>query len=287
MKLDPQRPNQALARQRFSRAAQTYDEAAFIQREIGTRLMERLDYIRLQPERLLDLGCGTGLLCEQALARYPKAQVVGLDIATNMMDYTLQRFASESRLAGVCADASALPLAENSMDMLLSNLMLQWCNDLPQVFRECARVLRPEGLLMFSTLGPDTLQELRKSWSQVDGYAHTSRFEDMHNVGDALVAAGFRDPVVDREVITLTYADVRGLLNDLKSIGANNATAGRARGLTGKQRWQAFYQAYDQFKQADGRYPATYEVIYGHAWAPKITPADKPERFISVHVQKF
>ncbi|WP_020395863.1 malonyl-ACP O-methyltransferase BioC [Thiolinea disciformis] len=285
MKLDPQRPDSVLARQRFDRAAQHYDAAAVIQREIGTRLMERLDYIRMQPERLLDLGCGTGLISEQALKRYALTQIVSLDLATSMVDYTRQRLVAESRVAGVCADANALPLQDNSIDMVLSNLMLQWCNHLPQVFAECARVLRPEGLLMFSTLGPDTLHELRDSWRQVDGYAHTSRFEDMHNIGDALLGAGFRDPVVDREVITLTYAEVRGLLADLKGIGANNATVGRSRGLTGKQRWQAFYQAYEQFKQPDGRYPATYEVIYGHAWAPLMKPSAKPERFIPIYAR--
>ena len=269
-------------RQGFERAAHTYDSAAFIQREIGSRLLERLDLVRMQPERVLDLGCGTGAISEALLKRYKKAQVIGIDLAENMVQQTCQRGNWLRRPLGVCADARQLPLQDNCADMLLSNLMLQWCNDLPAVFREFGRVLRPEGLLMFSTFGPDTLRELRASWGQVDGYSHASRFVDMHDVGDALLAAGFRDPVVDMEIITLTYAEVRGLLLDLKTIGANNATAGRNRGLTGKARMQAFYQAYEQFRQDDGLYPATYEVVYGHAWAPGLQPAEMPERYIPI-----
>ncbi len=267
----------------FERAAKTYDAAAFIQREIGNRLLERLDLIRLQPERILDLGCGTGAISEALLGRYKKAQVIGLDLALSMVEQTRQRGGWLRKPLGVCADVHQLPLQAASADMLISNLMLQWCNDLVPVFQEGARVVRPKGLLMFSTFGPDTLKELRASWGQVDGYTHASRFVDMHDVGDALLQAGWRDPVVDMEMITLTYPEVRGLLRDLKAIGANNATAGRNPGLTGKQRLQDFYQAYEQFRQADGLYPATYEVIYGHAWAPEIAPSQQPARYIPVY----
>lgn len=266
----------------FERAADTYDANAVLQREIGERLVERLDLIRMQPETILDLGCGTGFITEHLFGRYKKARVIGVDLAHSMVQKTCKRGGWFRKPQGVCADAARLPFQPQSADMLISSLMLQWCNDLPAVFREFVQVLKPDGLLMFATFGPDTLRELRASWGKVDGYTHGSRFVDMHDVGDALLQAGFRDPVVDMEIITLTYADVRGLLRDLKGIGANNATQGRNHGLTGKTRMQAFLQAYEQFRQTDGKYPATYEVVYGHAWAPKLLPSPLPENFIPI-----
>ncbi len=266
----------------FDRAAQTYDDAALIQREIGDRLVERLDYVRLNPQRVLDLGCGTGKISQALLNRYPQAEVIGVDLALSMVKTTQQSAGDSSQLSGICADVQQLPFQDECAELLISNLMLQWCNDLLAVFQECVRVLRPQGLFTFTTFGPDTLYELRNSWGQIDGYTHASQFVDMHDVGDTLLAAGFRDPVMDREVITVTYPAVKGLLQDLKAIGANNATLGRNRGLTGKQRLQAFYQAYEAYQLEDGLYPATYEVIYGHAWAPPIKPSAKPERFIPI-----
>ncbi len=279
---DPYQLEAAKTRSGFDRAADSYDDSAFLQCEVGERLLERLELIRMQPQHVLDLGCGTGKITEALLKKYHKAQITGLDLALSMVQKTRSKGSWRRKVAGVCPNAAQLPLRDDSIDMVLSNLMLQWCNDLPGAFSELARAIRPEGLLMFSTLGPDTLKELRASWEQVDGYSHTSRFVDMHDVGDALLQAGFRDPVVDMEVITLTYREVRGLLCDLKGIGANNATAGRNRGLTGKQRMQRFFQAYEQFRQPDGQYPATYEVIYGHAWAPEIRHASKPEHYIPI-----
>jgi malonyl-CoA O-methyltransferase len=270
----------------FDRAAKTYDAAALVQREIGDRLVERLDYVRLVPKRVLDLGCGTGGITKPLLARYPEADIVGVDLALAMVEQTKQ-LASSSRLTGVCADVQFLPFQDDCAELLISNLMLQWCNDLVAVFQECARVLRPKGLFTFATFGPDTLYELRNSWGQVDGYTHASRFVDMHDVGDALLAAGFHDPVMDRDVITVTYPAVKGLLQDLKAIGANNATLGRNRGLTGKQRLQSFYAAYERYRLADGAYPATYEVIFGHAWAPAIKPGAKPEKFIPIQPRAY
>ncbi|MFZ1344146.1 malonyl-ACP O-methyltransferase BioC [Thiothrix eikelboomii] len=268
----------------FERAAQTYDEAAVLQREIGQRLIERLDYVRLAPARILDLGCGTGAISQQLFSRYPHAEVIGVDLALAMVTTASTRLLDQPQFHGVNADVQQLPLQADCAELLISNLMLQWCNDLVTVFQECARVIRPDGLLTFTTFGPDTLYELRQSWQQVDGYTHASQFVDMHDVGDALLAAGFHDPVMDRELITVTYPTVKGLLQDLKAIGANNATLGRHRGLTGKQRLQAFYQAYEAYRLDQGLYPATYEVIYGHAWAPPIKPSAKPERFIPIRV---
>ncbi|MEN9435022.1 MAG: malonyl-ACP O-methyltransferase BioC [Pseudomonadota bacterium] len=266
----------------FERAAHTYDEAAVLQREVGNELLERLDWVKLAPNRVLDLGCGTGMVSEALLKRYPKAEVIGVDIAFSMVQQTLKRRHWLRKPLGVCADVQALPFASQSCDLLISNVMLQWCNDLVPVFKECVRVLRPNGLLTFATFGSDTLKELRASWSQVDGYPHVSRFLDMHDIGDALLAAGFRDPVVDREDKVLLYDQVKDLLKDLKAIGANNATQGRAQGLMGKQRLQALYQAYEEFRGVDGQLPATYEVIFGHAWAPTLSPSTLPERYIPI-----
>lgn len=269
-------------RKGFDRAAHSYDDAAILQREIGDRLLERLDLVKLQPQRVVDLGCGTGKISEALLQRYRKAEVIGLDLAYSMVQMTRSRGGWWRKPSGICADVLQLPLRKDSVDMVVSNLMLQWCNDLPAAFGQLCQAIRPEGLFLFSTFGPDTLKELRHSWGQVDGYTHGSRFVDMHDVGDALLQAGFRDPVVDMEIITLTYAEVRGLLLDLKAIGANNATVGRNRGLTGKQKMQAFYRAYEAFRQDDGKYPATYEVIYGHAWAPVLKPEPKPAYYIPI-----
>ena len=165
----------------------------------------------------------------------------------------------------VCADMEALPVKSLSMDMVWSNLAVQWCNDLPATFVELNRVLRVDGLLMFSTFGPDTLKEIRSAFQGVDGYNHINRFADMHDVGDMLVAAGFADPVMDMEYITLTYNDVKAVMQDLRSIGAHNATAGRATGMMGKKAWGRVLENYERFRR-DGKLPATFEVIYGHAW---------------------
>ncbi len=280
--LNPYQLDRRKTRLGFERAATTYDANAILQREIGERLVERLDVIRLQPDVIVDLGCGTGAISEHLLKRYKKARIVGLDLAFNMVQKTVKRGSWWRKPLGVCADVNNLPLKAQSVDMLISNLMLQWCNDLPSVFSQFAQVLKPNCPLFFSTFGPDTLKELKASWSKVDGFTHTSRFPDMHDVGDALLRAGFRDPVMDMEIITLTYREVRALLRDLKGIGANNATAGRNKGLTGKARLQAFEQAYTHFRLADGTFPATYEVVYGHAWAPVIAPSDSPKAFIPI-----
>ncbi len=254
-------------RQGFERSAETYDAAAVLQREIGDRLLQRLDYIKLTPSRALDLGSGTGYLCKDLLQRYPKIKLVAVDIALSMLKKTAQHRKWLRKLDVVCASAEALPFQNDAFDMVISNLMLQWCEDLPQVFTGINRILNGKGLFTFTTFGPDTMRELRESWSEVDGYEHTSTFEDMHDVGDALMQAGFQQPVVDMETITLTYTSVKALMKDLKHIGATNASVKRNRGLTGKNRFKAFEKAYEKHRTVDGLYPLTYEVIYGHGWA--------------------
>jgi malonyl-CoA O-methyltransferase len=259
--------DKSLARRAFERAAETYDAAAALQNEVGRRLVERLDFIRMQPRKILDLGAGTGVFTRVLGKRYRKADVTALDIAPAMLQQVRTRGGWWRRPECVCGDAEALPFADASFDFIYSNLMLQWCMDLPATLVELRRVLAPGGLLMFTTLGPDTLSELRASWSAVDGYTHVNPFIDMHDVGDALLQARWAEPVMDAERLTMTYRDLDTLMLDLKNIGAHNVTRGRARGLTGKRRFQAFNAAYEALRR-DGVLPSTYEVIYGHAWSP-------------------
>jgi len=260
-------------RRAFSRAARDYDAAAVMQREVCTRMLEKLDYIKLRPARLLDVGSGTGWGTRQLAERYPQAEITALDIAIGMLQHARgtsswwQKLFEGRRENFLCADVEALPIASGSVEMVWSNLALQWCNDLPATFVELQRVLKVEGLLMFSSFGVDTLQELRTAFHGVDGHNHINRFADMHDIGDMLVAAGFADPVMEMEKITLTYDDVRAVMQDLKSIGAHNATAGRASGLMGKAAWQRVTENYEKLRR-DGKLPATFEIIYGHAWKP-------------------
>lgn len=256
------------ARRAFERAASGYDRVAVLQREVGQRLSERLDLVRLQPQRLLDLGCGTGELSGQLLRRYAKSEVIALDFAFPMLQLARRRGRWLRRPRCLCADAEHLPLATASCDLVFSNLALQWCNDLRRTFEDLLRVLRPGGLLLFSTFGPDTLKELRSSWQQVDDRSHVNLFLDMHDLGDILLSLGYLDPVMDAEWMTLTYADLDGLMADLKWLGAHNVTQDRPRGLTGKGRLTALRQAYETFRR-NGQLPATYELVYGHAWAPQ------------------
>lgn len=255
-------------RDSFSQAAATYDAAAVLQAQVRDELLHRLEVLRMEPEVVVDLGAGTGQASIALKRRYPGGRVVAMDIAHGMLLQARKRQTLLRRFDRVVADAAALPLGDASVDMLFSSLMLQWCNDPDRVLRECRRVLRPGGVLHFTTLGPDTLVELRKSWQAADpGHAHVNRFIDMHDLGDALVRAGFAEPVLDVERYTLTYDDARGLMRDLKEIGAHNATAGRARGLTGKSTLARMLAAYEGFRR-DGKLPATYEVVFAQAWCP-------------------
>ena len=261
-----QMPDKMQARRSFESAAAAYDQAAALQQEVGQRLTQRLDLVKMQPDRILDLGSGTGHCIPDLFARYKKAQVVALDIALPMLEHARKRGRWLRRPRCICADAERLPFADSRFDLVFSNLMLQWCVELEAVFAELQRVLRPGGLLLFTSFGPDTLTELRGSWQQVDGYSHVNAFPDMHDVGDALVRARFADPVMDVERITVTYPDVWKLMRELKQIGAHNVTAGRPRGLTGKARMQRLVGAYEQYR-SQGVLPASYEIVNGHAWS--------------------
>jgi malonyl-CoA O-methyltransferase len=259
-------PDKRLARRSFASAAAAYDQVAVLQQEVGRRLLQRLDLVRIQPRRILDLGSGTGQCVPELGARYKKAQVVALDIALPMLRQARKRGRWRRRPWCICGDAESLPFADSSFDLVFSNLMLQWCTELEVAFAELQRVLRPGGLLMFTSFGPDTLRELRGSWQQVDAYSHVNAFLDMHDVGDALLRARFADPVMDVERLTLTYPDVWRLMRELKQMGAHNVTAGRPRGLTGKARIQRLVAAYEDYRN-DGVLPASYEIVNGHAWS--------------------
>jgi malonyl-CoA O-methyltransferase len=261
-------------RRAFARAAATYDEFAVLQREVGKRMQQRLDYVNVAPGVIVDAGCGTGAALAELAARYPLASIVGVDIALPMLGRARERIKPASwlaRLAGrgthapalVCADIAALPLRAARAGLVWSNLALQWVDQPADALAEFARVLEVGGLVSFTTFGPDTLKELRAAFD--DGRPHVSRFVDMHDLGDALVAAGFADPVMDMENITLTSATPRAQLRELKGLGATNALAGRPRGLLGKDRYARVEAALERTRR-DGRIGATFEVVYGHAW---------------------
>ncbi len=273
----PSLPAKRAVRQSFGASAVRYDEHAFLQREIGDRLFERLQYVKLAPQRVLDIGSGTGYATQKLREQYRDAMLIALDIAPDMLRVARDKSAGTSllkRMLGrrhdreyVCSDAEALPLAGESIDLALSNLAMQW-TDPEQVAKEVHRVLKPQGLFMFTTFGPDTLKELRAAFRAMDDAPHVNTFPDMHDIGDILVHSGFADPVMDQEIVTLTYEQLKPLLRELKGIGAHNVLPGRSTGLMGRQRWQRMVDAYERFRR-DGRLPATYEVVYGHAWKPE------------------
>jgi malonyl-CoA O-methyltransferase len=279
---DPRDVDPRAVKRAFGRAAATYDAAAVLQREVAARLAERLDYVKIAPGTILDAGCGTGHAIGELAARYAEARIVGVDLALPMVKAARERARRGRSLfdrllapvrakggalapAFVCADVNALPFEGVAFDLVWSNLTLQWVNDLPRVFAEFRRTLKVGGLLLFSTFGPDTLKELRAAFARADGHTHTNRFVDMHDLGDLLVGAGFADPVMEMEPLTLTYADPGTLLAELKALGATNSTRGRPRGLTGTARWRRMLAAFERMRK-DGRIPATFEVVYGHAW---------------------
>jgi len=254
------RLDRAEVRASFDRASTGYDAAAVLQANVNDELIDRVGFFKLEPRVVLDLGSGTGRGARALRNRYPNALIVALDIAPGML-----RNARSGHVAALCADALRIPLANGSVDLIFSNLMLQWCDDLDAALVEVRRVLTSTGLFAFSTFGPDTLHELRAAWAAADDYNHVNRFIDMHDVGDAVMRAGLAEPVLDVERMQLTYSDTTALMRDLKAIGAHNVTAGRPRGLTGRSSFETMRAVYETFRK-DGRLPATYEVVYGAAW---------------------
>jgi malonyl-CoA O-methyltransferase len=296
---DPHELDPRAVRRAFARAAGTYDSVAVLQREVGSRMLSRLDVVKLAPAAILDAGCGTGEGSVELAARYPGARVIGFDLAQPMAaaarDRAMRNRSLYQRLLApivdgrraaaqfVCADLNALPFAGQAFDLAWSNLALQWVNDLPHVFVELRRCLRVGGLLTFTTFGSDTLKELRGAFASADARPHVSRFVDMHDIGDMLVGAGYADPVMDMEYLTLTYETPRALMSELKSLGATNATQGRTRGLTGRRRFDRAV-ANLQALAVDGRIPATFEIVYGHAW--KVQPRRTDDGLAVIQLQR-
>jgi malonyl-CoA O-methyltransferase len=250
----------------FDRASAGYDAAAELQARVRDELVARLDGFKIQPATVLDLGAGTGHSTRALKRAFPKALVVATDIAPGMLEQARAQSRWMRRFERVCADAYSLPFRDASVDLVFSSLMLQWCDDLDAVYGEIARVLKPGGLLLFSTFGPNTLVELRDAWAAGDAANnHVNHFFDPHALGAALMHAGLAEPVLDVDRIVMRYDDALTLMRELKAIGAHNVTRGRARGLTGRQRLAAMKDAYDTLR-VDGKLPATYEVIYVTSW---------------------
>ena len=264
--LNPPRLDKAAVKKSFNRCAGQYDQSAILQEEVLSRLLGRLDYIKLNPALILDLGCGTGTAVKPLHKRYKKSTVLALDMADEMLALTRKKYGMFQRKWLLNADMERLPLKDGCVDLLFSNLALQWSNDLAHSLKEFRRVGRQGGLLMFTTFGSNTLKELRESWMQVDASPRVHQFMDMHDVGDLMLSAGLSQPVMDMEEIRMEYSTFNALLSDLKSIGATNAEKNRQRGLLTARKLNRLREAYETIAYKNQRYSATYEIVYGHAW---------------------
>lgn len=242
----------------FSRAAASYDAVAELQRSVGAQLLARLP-AELQPRRWLDLGSGTGHFTRALAERFGAAEGLALDIAEGMLRHARPQGGAAYFVAG---DAEALPLQDASVDLLFSSLALQWCGDFPRVLSEAQRVLRPGGVLAFSSLCVGTLQELRDSWLAVDGFVHVNRFRRFEDYQQMCAASGLQSLTLQRQAEVLHFPDLRSLTDSLRDLGAHNLNPGRPGGLTGRSRIRALIEAYERFRQPQGL-PATYQVVYG------------------------
>jgi malonyl-CoA O-methyltransferase len=271
----------------FDVAAKNYDAASLLQQTIADRLIESFDVIKINPDSILDLGSGTGYGSRKLKQQFKKARFYQCDISGEMLKVARKQaplFFSKNHF--LCADASQLPLKKNQFDIVFSSLMLQWCNDLDAAFAEIRRVLKPGGVFLFASFGPDSLKELRECWQQVDDHVHVNAFVDMHDIGDALMRNGLDEPVLSVEHIVLTYDKCKQLMRELKSIGAHNINSGRRKTLTGKQRLNEVINHYESFRK-DKKLPATYEVVYGHAWRPQQEKNNDGVNFQSISLEKL
>jgi malonyl-CoA O-methyltransferase len=259
--------DQSQLRRACDRVASGYDTADFLCAEVRARLFERLELVTLQPKSILDLGSGTGAATDHLQRLYPDTLVVALDRSETMLASTARRGET-----GLCAAGERLPLADASVDIVVSNLMLPACDHPAAVFAEVRRVLKAPGLFLFSTLGPDSMKEMRRAWARVDKYPHVHDHDDMHIIGDMLVHAGFREPVMDVEMLTIQYGDIATQVRDLRSMAASNFARRRVRGLTTPRRWQQVSLELEKDRNENGKLPVTVELITGQAWtgAPDI-----------------
>jgi len=276
--------NKKRIREDFSNAASSYDAAAIVQTEICERTLERLQMLKLEPKRILDIGSGTGKSVRALKSFYPKAHVIASDFALPMLTQS-------NCEPAVCCDAQMLPLNSASVDLIFSTSTFQWCEDLNHLFAECARILKPGGTLVFSTFGPDTLKELRQSWAQIDEQKHVHDFIDMHHIGDILLANHYHDPVVDREMIVIEYQSIKQLMHDLKATGSrgkfSNAKDSAAIGLTGKEKLKRMLRVYNTFRMENDSLPASYEVIYGYARQVSKNSTDTVSGEVKIPIDKI
>lgn len=253
-------------RRSFNKAAAEYEDNAVLQKEIMLRMMDRLQIeTGLKPKHILDLGCGTGWAMPELLKLFPDSKITGIDFSEKM----LSRVSESSQVKTILHDTHSLPLDDNSMDLVFSNMMLHWTNE-TDVFKECLRVLKHDGLLLISALGETTLFELKQCWSDIDSQPHVHGFPALHDLGDQLLKSGYHDVVVNTEVLTLTYSDIRSLMKDIKASGAQNVDEQRNKGLYSRKQLQQLSKSYQEFKQEDGRLPASYEVVYLRAKKPSL-----------------
>jgi malonyl-CoA O-methyltransferase len=262
--MDLNLPGRDEIRQTFDAAASRYDRHAALEQEVGARLMERLEFLKSSAERIVDLGCGTGLASAELKRKFRKAQVIGLDCSRAMLAGLLRRSGLMRPLRAVCSDYATLPFAAQSLDLVFSNLAFQWCAAPAQLFSEVRRVLKPGGMLLFSTLGIGTLQEPATAWLNSHRDAGVAGFLDILELGDALMAAGFQQPVMDAERLTLNYPDVGSLVNELEATGM--ARFLRGGNLSGSL--DALEAAFQPLRMND-RYPVSFEVVYGTAYGPE------------------
>jgi len=268
---------ESAVQQATQRAADLDPADNVLARHTGKELLERLSLLTLTPRIILDLGCGVGVEADLLAQCYPGAVVVGLDIC----GAPLSKCVPCRSFLPTVGDAGHLPYKDRVFDLVVSNLLLPWC-DVDKVLGEVARVLRPGGALVFATLGPDTLCEAHAAWNQVDTFAHVHDFTDMHDLGDALIRYGFVEPVMDVQMLGLTFSDIRGLVRDLRALGGTNALTTRRHTLTGKDRWHAFNSAYP-FRQTDGgRVRATFELVYAIAWVKSGSSGDGSGIHVSI-----
>lgn len=267
---NPYAIDSAAVERRFDRAAAGFDDADFLHALTMDGLLARLQPMKVEPGIVVDLGCGTGRAIRPLAKQFRGARVIGVDRSRGMLDRCRRQRLWLTKASFIRADARHLPLADNSIDVVFSNLLLPWIDDLAPLAREVSRVLRKDGLFAFSTLGPDTLGALRDAWAAIDDQPHVNRFIDMHDVGDSLARNGLRDPVLDVDRTTVTYENANGLFRDLAASGARNALSRRHKGLTGRRRFDAMRQRLED----SGKFAVDVEIVYGHSWGSGRGSAD-------------